>query len=238
MGVQEDTALAEPEARGEEAARVAGAPDPNLEALRQAVALLVRRLDQLGADRDETAFAIAQSAMARLTRIEEDHGRLEDRLASVERQLRNIKSAGQEFWRSEALSYLAATSGNWTYEATEPNLYFEDLFDVDVPRGQKPRRWVGRSGKLSGELLFNRTRPARLGVQVAAFALPSIADTLQLSIDGERVAWESTHNRLYVAVVPPASTPGLSFELCVDMKGVPPEKDVSFAFERIWVQAV
>jgi len=161
--------------------------------------------------------------------------KLSGRLSAAERTIGEIKALGQDFWREEAVAYLAPPATSWRYQASNTKNIFQDVFGPEAPGGSPVRRWVGRSGTTGARIVIDRTVPLNFAVEVEAFVSADSRNSFSLTVDDERIPWKVAEGRIFSAVVPPAAKATLTFRLAVAVDSVPHDRDVSFAFSSISV---
>jgi hypothetical protein len=129
----------------------------------------------------------------------------------------------------------AAERRDWAYDVRMPNIYFDNVFDLETGTNYV-KRWVNASGRIAGTLALPRDTAFAFEVIVCDFVSPEAGRSFSLSVDNARIAWEEAGPKLFRAIVPPApAARGLAFSLGVDPALCPPDKDVSFSFASISV---
>jgi hypothetical protein len=171
----------------------------------------------------------------RVEELETEVEELNARVAGLERILTEMRALGEDFWREEAALFLiGANTRGWRYDARDRNVLFNDVFPAEQISDNHWKRWVGKSGELTASVAINRTAPLLFTVVVDGFVARELAKTLNLEVDGERIAWSDQEKKTWSAVLP--EQPGrvrLNFRLSVDSALVPPNKDVTFSFCEI-----
>ena len=171
----------------------------------------------------------------RVEELETEVEELNARVAVLERVLAEIRALGEDFWREEAALFLiGANARSWRYDARDRNVLFTDVFPAEQISDDHWKRWVGKSGELSASVAINRSSPLAFTVIVDGFVARELAKTLNLEVDGQRIAWSGQEKKTWRAVLP--EQPGrvrLNFRLSVDSALVPPNKDVTFSFCEI-----
>ena len=155
-----------------------------------------------------------------------------DRLAGrVERLAEVIES---HLATGIAASRAASERREWSYDVRMPNIYFDNVFDVEAgPNWVK--RWVNATGRIAGRLALPRDIPLVFEVLVCDFATPDAGADFSLAVDGRPIGWMEPGPRLFRAVIPPdAGAQGLAFSLGVD-PATCGGRDVSFSFSSISV---
>lgn len=132
------------------------------------------------------------------------------------------------------VSRAAAERRDWSYDVRMPNIYFENVFDLETGPNYV-KRWVNGGGSISGRLALPRDVPLAFEVMICDFVAPEIEAAFALSVDGRAIRWQEAGPRLFRALVPPDTMArGLAFVLGVD-RNLCEGKDVSFSFSSISV---
>ena len=131
-------------------------------------------------------------------------------------------------------SRAAAERRDWSYDVRMPNIYFENVFDLETGPNYV-KRWVNGTGRITGRLALPRDLPLAFEALVCDFATGEAGRDFSLTVDGRIVPWTEPGPRLFRAVIPAdAGARGLSFTLGVDPANCG-GKDVSFSFASLSV---
>ena len=129
----------------------------------------------------------------------------------------------------------AAERRDWSYDVRMPNIYFDNLYDLETG-SSSVKRWVNGAGRISGRLALPRDLPLAFEVMVTDFVTDEARRSFALTADNLRLGWEEAGPKLYRAIVPPSATArGLGFTLGVDPASYGETQEVSFAFSSISV---
>jgi len=132
----------------------------------------------------------------------------------------------------------AAERRDWSYDVRMPNIYFDNVFDLESGPNYV-KRWVNQSGRIAGRLALPRDIALAFEIIVCDFATPEAGRSFALSVDDRVLAWEEAGPRLFRAIVPPnPAMRGLGFTVGVDPALCGDQKDVSFSFSSISVHPV
>lgn len=124
---------------------------------------------------------------------------------------------------------------DWSYDVRMPNIYFDNVFDLETGANYV-KRWVSGTGRIAGRLALPRDIPLAFEILVMDFATDEARRSFALSVDNQRVAWEEAGPKLYRAVVGPSPTArGLGFTVGIDPATLGEKKEVSFSFSSISV---
>lgn len=135
------------------------------------------------------------------------------------------------------VSRAAGKRSDWSYDVRMPNIYFDNVFDLETGPNYV-KRWVNGSGRLAGTLALPRDVPLAFEILVCDFATAQAGLGFALTVDGRALRWAEPGPRLFRAIVPPdPSVRGLAFSLGVDPAHCG-GKDVSFSFSSITVHPV
>ncbi|MBK8211957.1 MAG: hypothetical protein IPK78_20470 [Rhodospirillales bacterium] len=159
---------------------------------------------------------------------------LEGRLFECEGQIENYAAICE---RLSAHALAAMTRGPaptaWSYDVRMPNIYFDDVFDIEWSDGDA-KRWVGAGNALKGQLLLDRRHQYRVNVEIVNFVSAEAESSFSISVGNTDLPWLEMSERIYSTIIPEAANESiLAFRIGVSNESRSAEKDVSFSFRKL-----
>lgn len=167
--------------------------------------------------------------------VERTVDELRREVAALQESVEHLEALCGRLIETAAMRPSAGQASGWSYEASQPNLYFADLLAPENIAGTS-RRWVGSSGALAVQLHLPRIVQYSFVVEGVEFARPEYADAFHLRVGDRRYGWIGAEGGTYETIIlEDAAACGLGFELAVAIDG-PASNDVTFAFSRLTIR--